>query len=351
MRGRESRKAQLVPRLISFLSAAAFLSVGTLAPPAHAWVNPRKDVFSQLDQKTKAQVIKLADQAQERYDRGDYSGALELFTQAENIAPLPTVEIALAKTLIKLKRLADAAAMYEKAIAAEVNAETPGTLIEAVARAKDDLHELLPRVPAVEIIAKAGVSKVIVNGRPLSAQELSASVRLNPGPHTIEAEGADPVRISLKEGERRRVEIYPRPVKHPPDWKFVSGIAGISLSVITLGVGVGSTVRYVQLKNAFEPYREVDPYSRQTDICAFAGATQKDPMLTVDSTNITELCDGIGLFQTMQIVMYPLHLATAAAGIYLLVTSSYWEQPQKPRVQLLPQVSPQGAGLDFRVHF
>lgn len=352
MSGSERRKRQLLPMLSLFFTA--FLCT---APEALAWVNhisvnaPRNDPFGKLDRKTKAQVIKLADQAQERYDRADYQGAADLFLQAEAIAPLPTVEIALAKTLIKLQRFADAAAMYEKAIAAEVTAETPGALIEAVARAKDALHELLPRVPTLEFVVKLGVSRVSVDGRVLSDKEISAPLRLNPGTHSIEAVGASPQRFTLKEGERRRVELHPLPTKNPADWKLITGIVGLSVSVLALGGGVASTVRYVQLKNNFEPYRSLSPYSAQPDICAFAGATQNDPKLTVDSRKITELCDGINVFNTMQIVMYPLHLATAAAGIYLMVTSSYWQEPKQKRVQFTPRVGPQGASLDFRVHF
>lgn len=346
------RKRWLLPLLILLSGwAAAVPGAGREAwADDAAATNSSSDPFEKLDRKTRSKVIKLADQAQTHYEHGEYEKAAELFTQAEAIVPIPTVEIALAKTLIKLSRLADAAAMYEKAIAAKLTAETPAPLIEAVARAKDDLHELLPRVPALEISLGTGVCCVEIDGRKISEKELSAPIRLNPGPHSVASSGAPTQRIALKEGERRRLQLS-LPPQRPMDWKFVTGVVGLSVSVLALGTGVGSTVRFVQLKDNFEPYRSITPYAQQPDICAFARSTQNDPKLTVDSTKITELCNGISVFSTMQFIMYPLHLASAAAGIYFLLTSPYMKQRKSAAFQLIPHADLKSAGVNLRVHF
>lgn len=334
-----------VLRVLGLLAACAAL----LFAPAPAGADePRRP---DLDKKARAEARSLADKGQARYDQGDYEGAAEFFSKADAIAPVPTVEVALAKALLKLGRLADAAAAYTKASKAEVTAESPPSLIDAVGQAKKELRELLPRVPALEVSVGPGVSGVAIDGRAIPPLELAAPVLLNPGPHTITASGAPAQKVSLAPGERKRIALTPPPPREETNWRYVGGIAGIGVSAVALGVAVGSSIRTVQLGREFEPYRMVEPYSQQTDICAFAELTQGDPALTVDSQKLVSICDQSRVFTVLQLIMYPLHAVTAAGGIYLLVTSGGSAKQPAARPVFTPRVGPGLAALDMTLRF
>lgn len=304
-----------------------------------------------LDKKARAAVRALADKGQALYEKGDYEGAAARFAEAEAIAPVPTVEVALAKALLKLGRFADAAVVFEKASKAEVTAESPPSLIDAVGQAKKELRDLVPRIPTLEITTGPGVSGVAIDGRSIPPLELAAPIRLNPGAHRITAAGLPSQQISLAEGDRKRVSLVPPPVPEETNWRLVGGIAGIGVSAVALGVGIASTVRTVQLGRDFDRYRVVSPYSFQPDICAFAEQTENDPALTVDSRAIVGICDQSNVFKVLQYVMYPLHVGTAAVGIYLLVTSGGSATKPAARVFLSPRVGLGGAALDLALQF
>ncbi|MCK6587546.1 MAG: hypothetical protein L6Q76_08175 [Polyangiaceae bacterium] len=324
---------------------AVFAAAIFLAQPVRAADSPP------LDNKARAQVRSLADQGQALYDKGDFKGAVESFSKAEAIAPVPTVQVALAKALLKLGRLTQAAAFYEKASNAEVTAESPPSLIEAVAQAKNDLRELLLRVPTLEIAASAGVSGIAIDGRPIPPLELSAPIRLDPGDHRVTAEGLPSQRISLAPGDRKRIVLAPPPAPEETNWRYVGGIAGIGVSAVALGIGIASTVRMVQLGRDFDRYRVVSPYSAQPDICAFAEQTENDPALLVDSRAIVSICKQTTVFTVLQLVMYPLHAGAAAGGIYLLMTSGGSAKKPAASAFLSPRVGLGAAALDLSVQF
>jgi len=324
---------------------AVFVAAVLLAQPARAADPPA------LDRKARAEVRALADKGQALYEKGDYEGAVESFSRAGAIAPVPTVEVALAKSLLKLGRLADAAAAYEKASNAEVTAESPPSLIDAVGQAKKELRELLPRVPTLEIAVGPGVAGVAINGRSISPLDLAAPIRLNPGVYRVTAAGLPSQQISLAEGDRKRVALAPPPAPEETNWRYVGGIAGIGVSAVALGIGIASTVRTVQLNRDFDRYRVLNPYATQLDICAFAEQTQDDPALLVDSRAIVSICNQATVAQILQFAMYPLHVGAAAGGIYFLVTSG--GSPTKPvaRGLLSPRVGLGGVALDLAVQF
>jgi hypothetical protein len=324
---------------------AVFVAAALISGPARA------DEPPVLDKKARATARSLADKGQALYDKGDYEGAADRFSKAVAIAPVPTMEVALARALLKLGRLADAAAVYEKASKAEVTAESPPSLIDAVAQAKGELRELLPRVPTLEITAGPGVSGVAIDGQTISAIDLAVPIRLNPGAHRITAAGVPSQQVSLAEGDRKRVALAPPPPLEETNWRYVGGIAGIGVSAVALGVGIASTVRMVQLQREFDRYRVVDPYSFQNDICAFAEQTEEDPALMVDSRAIVSICDQATVAGALQLLMYPLHVAGAVGGIYFVLTSGGSATKPVARAVLSPRVGLGSAAIDLSVQF
>jgi hypothetical protein len=326
---------------------AVFAVAVSLSAPARADEPPAPT----LDKKARAEARALADKGQALYEKGDFEGAVDRFSKADAIAPVPTVEVALGKALLKLGRLADAAAAFEKASKAEVTADSPASLIDAVTQAKSELRDLSPRVPTLEVVVGPGVSGVAIDGRPISPIELAAPVRLNPGSHQVTAAGLPSQQISLAEGDRKRVVLAPPPTPMETDWRYVGGIAGIGVSAVALGVGIASTVRTVRLNRDFDRYRVLTPYSFQPDICAFAERTENDPARMVDSRAIVSICNQATVAQALQLMMYPLHIAAAVGGIYFFVTSSGSVTKPMARAFVTPRVGPGSAALDVAVQF
>jgi hypothetical protein len=349
--GARARARMAIPRVVGIaaMCASAFA-------PLPGWagdINRRGAAQSEDPHKKAARA--LADEGQALYDRGDYKGAVDRFSQAEAIAPVPTVEVALAKALLKLGRLVDAAAVYERAGGAEVSAESPPALIDAVGQAKKELRELLKRVPTIELSLGPGASSPSIDGKPVPPSMLGAPLRLDPGTYVIAATGAPSQKLTLVEGDRRTITLAPPPAPAPTDVRFISGIAGIGLGAVTLGIGIASTARMMSLNRDIEPYRDLSPYTFEPDICVFAEQTRSDPMLRVDSANIVRLCDQAAVFETLQIVMYPLHAAVVGGGIYLLATSVAGTNKKREtalsNVDVVPRVGPGAASIDLTVRF
>ncbi len=170
----------------------------------------------------KALAIEWANKAQDRFDAGDYQGAIDAVREAQKHARPPTFAVLLAEAHEKLGKLLEAEAIYQSILETKLPATAPPPWRTAQSGVKGPLKALTQRIPSL-LIAVAGVepsmSTVTVDGLPFDAALLGRAVRTNPGKHTIavSSPGMRPAtrELVLKEGENQQVTmtLAPAPTK------------------------------------------------------------------------------------------------------------------------------------------
>jgi hypothetical protein len=134
----------------------------------------------------------LVESALHAFERHDYPAALSLFKRASFSAPSLTVRLYLARSRAALGQLVEAAADYRSVVAAEAGDESPSER-QALAEARDELAQLRPRIPSVEIALgeaekRSRNLRLLVDDRLIS---FSAPVAVDPGRHVVIASDAD----------------------------------------------------------------------------------------------------------------------------------------------------------------
>lgn len=164
----------------------------------------------------------------ERYEKGDYAGALEALTGADAIVHAPTTGLWLGKTLTALGRLLEA---RDRLLDVRRSTATPGeprVVTEARAEATALSEALAARIPAVRLsiegVAKGVEPRVAIDGTVLPPETLRLPWRLDPRrAHAIEVSAPDYAasrqEVTLEEGEERTVVLRltplpPRPKPH-----------------------------------------------------------------------------------------------------------------------------------------
>ncbi len=187
------------------LSLAAALSLPTVAaaqaPTATAQPQP-----SPAEDPRKTAARALADAGKERFDAGDYAGAIEALQDAEKYFPAPTMTRLRAMAHEKLGQLKRAQLLCEQAAGQALPSDAPDVFPRAQEDCKKlaaDLDKRIPRVRISLLRAPAG-TRVTVDGRELDAVALANRVRLDPGKHTIvaQAPGQPPIEREIDLAER-----------------------------------------------------------------------------------------------------------------------------------------------------
>ena len=93
----------------------------------------------------------LAQSALRAFERHDYSAALWLFERASVSAPSLTVRLYLARSRAAMGQLVNAVADYRSVLSAAENGEASSSQRKVIAEARDELAQLRPRVPSIEI--------------------------------------------------------------------------------------------------------------------------------------------------------------------------------------------------------
>ena len=202
----------------------------------------------------KERARSLANRAFELYQRGRYEEANDLFRQADEAYHAPTLVLMIARSYVKLGRLADAAAVYQQAADESLPANASQEFRRAQQSARDELAALDPDVPHLVLTFRdprdAARARVNVDGTVLDASRASRPIALNPGEHHVEitAPDAQPVTVSrtLSVGQLERVEVAPlakleagrssEPVPPPADDSGSTGL--LAGGIVALGVGV-----------------------------------------------------------------------------------------------------------------
>ncbi len=143
------------------------------------------------------------------FRRHDYAAALVQFQRAAVILPSPLVDLYLARSRVALGQLVQAAEDYRGVVASAV----PGTRSAAIASARDELAQLRPRIPSIELALgdaeqHARNLRLILDGRLVGH---GAPVAVDPGHHEIVASDADGeqqrLSFEIAEGESKTVAV------------------------------------------------------------------------------------------------------------------------------------------------
>ena len=197
---------------ISTAIAAGVLVLASAAPaeaqskPPTTKTPPKKPLTEAQKKDTAKKAYK---EAEAKYDKGDYAGALVLYQEADDLVPGPPPKYKAAACLDKMGKAVEAVAAYQKFLDANPDAEK---FKEKIADAKGR-QDAIKKTPAkVKLVlapeaAPAGL-KVDVDG---AAQAGGAELTVPPGKHkiTAKATGYDPAtqEIEVSFAETKEVSL------------------------------------------------------------------------------------------------------------------------------------------------
>jgi hypothetical protein len=197
----------------------------------------------------------LVQSAMSAFERHDYPAALSLFKRASVSAPSLKVRLYLARSRVAVGQFVAAAGDYRSVVDSADPAENSPILREAVASARDELAQLRPRIPSVEIALgeaeqRSRNLRLVLDGRLVT---FSAPVAVDPGHHEVVGSDDDGEQsrlgFEIGEGEAKTVGMAWRSITGRANRKpeqVASGSSArrtwgaVALSVGATGLGVGT---------------------------------------------------------------------------------------------------------------
>ena len=189
-------------------------------------------------------LVKSAVQA---FEHHDYPGALSLFQRAALSTPSLSVRLYIARSRAGLGQLVEAAADYSSVLAGATSSEQAADWTSVASSARDELAQLRPRIPSIEIALGDAEQhsqnlRLVLDGRLIT---FGARVAANPGHHEIVASDSDGeqsrIAFEIAEGEAKTAAIAWRSVAGHADQRSEQALGGSAarrpLSVVALGVG------------------------------------------------------------------------------------------------------------------
>ena len=160
---------------ILLLGGAAALALGARPADARAQENAPGEAAR------REQAAELVDQGTERYQAGDYEGALERFDQAYRAYPSPKIFLNQGGALRKLGRRAEAAQAYHRFL---TETDFSGLSADKVRLARQALGELEVALGRVRLEVRPPAAAAAVDGRPAGVP-LDRPIFVEPGKHLI----------------------------------------------------------------------------------------------------------------------------------------------------------------------
>lgn len=286
----------------------------------------------------------LASDGDVLYEAGSYLEALDNFTRADSLVHAPSMQIRVARCLVKLGRLVEASERYSAIVRLDLPADAPVAFREAQGSAETELGALKARLPSLEVTVGAGGAQgasVRFDGQPLPPALIGIPFPVNPGVHHLEAKrgsSRDAQEVSVAEGESARVTLHL--LESAAGMKNSSALVGaaepsrgartlgwVSIGVGAVGLAVGSTAGVL----AIGQHRTLA--ARCPDfICPRSAAGD------LDQYNTTAAVSTVGV---------AVGLVGAAVGIYVLYSNPARSasSPAAKPVEVSAWASPTAAGL------
>lgn len=232
------------------------------------------------DDSAKERARELMTKGRKARAGADLAGALQSFSEADEIMHVPTTGLEVARALKDLGRLVDSAHALERLEALPAAAAEPDVFVKARRAAKDMKLELDARIPSLRISAsprEASGTQLTLDGKPIDPNEAASGLRVDPGRHVATAERRGVVQqriVQLTESGSADVAFdfgsaresvpapRPRPAKATARSYVVYGLTGFSVAAV--GTGIGLAVWSTQRKASLE--RECSPHCSASEV-------------------------------------------------------------------------------------
>ena len=213
----------------------------------------------------------LIPSAQRAFERHDYPAALSLFKRASLSQPSLTVRLYLARSRVAMGKLVEAAADYGSVVAAVKAVETNPRERQVIAEARDELAQLRPRIPSVEIALgdaeqRSRHLRLAMDGRSVT---FSAPMPVDPGHHELIASDSDGeqsrVGFEIGEGEAKTVGMSwlsvtghankkPEQVSGGSSARRTWGVVALTVGATGLGLGTVTGIAAMTRYSAAEAH-------------------------------------------------------------------------------------------------
>lgn len=306
------------------MAIAIVLAIGSVAGPVRA-----------------QDPAKLAMEAYEHYQAERWTQCVDVATRAYELFPAPTLLVMKARAQVKLGKLVDALATYDRASSWKAGAKDPPAFERAVLDARTEKGALEKKIPTLRVVvrsASADRTKVSIDGR--DVERPGDALRLDPGEHRVEISDEDnPSRravqsVTLREGEESSLEIAlpsagrsaPPPPESEPTYLPAALLFGGAGAMLTVGGILGGLA--------------LSKSSELADLCA-----GRDPC----PRQHEDLGNEVTTFATVSTVSFAVGGALAAVGLVLAIVPPRSEPVQRTDVAIIPALGPTGAFLSVVV--
>jgi hypothetical protein len=252
----------------------------------------------------KAEARKLFFEAREALNSGDFIRAASLYRQANDLYPAPTSALGLARSLVQLGRLVEAAETYEKLSKTRLAEDASDAFENAVADGKREGEALEKRIPRLTLIVDGPTpSRVTIDDEAVALSGKRTTLRLDPGKLEVTAshQGYQPFETTVALAESTvsevRIALVPMLADEPDASSPDDGLDGLQVSGIVIGsVGLAGLVAwgvtgalYLDAESTVEDDCENNRCQSQT------GLDAADRAQTLGIVNTVSLFAGLGL--------------------------------------------------------
>ncbi len=165
------------------------------------------------DIKTRVAARELGAEGIKLYDAGKYPEALDRFDRANKLVPAPTLEVRIARSLVKLGRLVEASESYLEAVRFKNEPTSPPAYYQAEKEAQTERDLLMPRIPKLRVLVGGPMTDrtvVLLDGKPMPLELLDTLVPVDPGTHEVRVRRDDvtvTARAMVTESSNARAEV------------------------------------------------------------------------------------------------------------------------------------------------
>jgi hypothetical protein len=217
------RVALLSSTLCISVADPAFAQAPSDEGEADSGSEPKKAESESALDKKRSSARQLATDASGDYRMGRFQDAYDNFNRAFHLVGVPALGVWSARSLRQMNQLVEASERYREVLKKGVAADAPASHQAALADARAELDELMPRIPNLKITlenAEAEDVEVQMDGEVVDSALVGAKQRVNPGTRKIVAKRGDEVvtkDIQLAEGASEQITLPFKPgYKAPP---------------------------------------------------------------------------------------------------------------------------------------
>ncbi len=283
---------------------------------------------------------RMADEAAQLYEAGDFAAAQDLFARAYAVYPAPTLVLWEARSLDKIGRLVEAEERYAAVLRYTIQPNDPDVFREAASEASQEIVRLRERIPTFTIRLKGQQSEqpgieVEIDGRLIKPALLGYPIPVDPGLRTIVVRLNQVERfrqtIAAEERGRRSVDVWLNP---PLDVNSSVGPAGVGATNGLGKEGASSAEPTESEEGSWDLHRILGWSSLGLGVIGattgvVAGVVASSKYDTIETKCTRGVCltpyhddlDAFRRYRTVSTVGYVVGALGAAAGVTLLLTA------------------------------